>query len=80
MVLRGGENSIRKFRPVIVAEVSAENFRKAGYAPEDLFAYLEQMNYEIRPLEEDVRISDGDGDVVCWPRKKKVASEEKKRI
>ena len=70
MVLRGAEESIRRFRPVIVAEVSAENFRKAGYAPKDLFAYLESRNYEIRALEEGVRISDGDCDVVCLPRKK----------
>lgn len=71
MVLRGGEESIRKHRPVIVAEVSAENFRKAGYTAKDLFAYLEALNYEVRALEDGVRVSDGDCDVVCWPREKK---------
>jgi FkbM family methyltransferase len=32
MVLKGAEQSLRAFRPVIVAEGSAGNFEKAGYA------------------------------------------------
>lgn len=68
MVLRGAEGCIRKFRPVIVAEVAEENFRRAGYTRDDLFAFLESLNYEIRALEEGIRISDGDCDALCLPR------------
>jgi hypothetical protein len=32
MVLKGAEQSLRAFRPVIVAEGSAGNFEKAGYS------------------------------------------------
>jgi hypothetical protein len=50
MVLKGAERSICTFRPVIVAESSAGNFEKAGYAAKDLYSYLESLAYEIRNL------------------------------
>ena len=70
MVLRGGENSIRKFRPVIVAEVSATHFARAGYAPKELFAYLEELDYDVRRLGDGTANVDGDCDVVCKARER----------
>jgi Methyltransferase FkbM domain len=43
MVLKGAEECIRRFRPVIVAESSAGNFEKAGCAPKDLYQYLKLL-------------------------------------
>jgi len=74
MVLRGAEESIRRFRPVIVAEVSASNLRGAGYAPADLLGYLESLGYEIRSLEDgSARLSD-EGDVLCFPKESKTGT------
>jgi len=67
------EQSLRAFRPVIVAESSAQNFEKAGYAPKDLYAYLESLDYEIRALEDGSIHLPSECDVLCIPRSPKPA-------
>jgi FkbM family methyltransferase len=69
MVLKGAEECLRRFQPVIVAESSAGNFEKAGYAPNDLYRYLESLDYEIRNLEDGSTSLPAEGDVVCLPAK-----------
>lgn len=67
MVLRGAEQCIRRFRPVIVAESSAGNFEKAGYAPKDLYNYLESLGYEIRNLDDRSTHLPAECDILCVP-------------
>ena len=45
-VLRGGEDSIRRYRPVIVVEINSETYRAAGYEPFDVCAYLQSLGYD----------------------------------
>ena len=71
MVLRGGGMAIGRFRPVIVAEVSAENFARAGYTPKDLLAFLESLDYEVRVLASRSADISEECDVLCWPRERK---------
>jgi FkbM family methyltransferase len=68
MVLRGAENSIKKFRPAIIAEISAYKFRRAGYTPEDLLGYLNTLNYEVRDLENGSTNLPPECDALCLPR------------
>lgn len=68
MVLKGAEQSLRAFRPVIVAESSAGNFKKAGYTAKDLYNYLESLDYEIRALVDGSTRLPQEGDVLCIPR------------
>jgi len=72
MVLRGAENSIKRFRPVIIAEISAANFQRAGYAPKDFFNYLNALDYEVRNLEDGSRNLTSECDALCFPRESKM--------
>ncbi len=68
MVLRGAENSLRRFRPVIVTEIAEQNFRNAGYSREDLFACLRSMDYQVPPAERVLRDVPDECDAICFPR------------
>jgi FkbM family methyltransferase len=68
MVLKGTENSIKKFRPVIIAEISACKFRRAGYTPEDLLGYLDTLDYDVRDLENGSANLPPECDALCLPR------------
>jgi FkbM family methyltransferase len=68
MVLRGAEASIKRFRPIIILEVSTSTFRRAGYAPGDLYNYLDSLAYEIRNLEGGGKKLTAECDALCVPR------------
>jgi hypothetical protein len=68
MVLRGAEGSIREFRPVIIVEVSTATFGRAGYAPRDLYNYLDSLGYDIRNLEGGGKKLTSECDALCVPR------------
>jgi hypothetical protein len=68
MVLKGAEQSLRAFRPVIIAESSAGNFEKAGCSAKDLYSYLESLGYEIRNLLDGSTHLPEECDVLCTPR------------
>lgn len=44
-VLRGAEQSLRKFKPNILLEIDHQNFKAAGYAATDLLAWLAEIGY-----------------------------------
>ena len=50
-VLRGGENLIRRCRPVLAVEVHGGGLRSFGHSVEQLHAYVEQMGYGQQKLE-----------------------------
>jgi FkbM family methyltransferase len=72
MVLRGAESSIKRFRPVIIVEVSEGNFERAGYAPRDLFDYLESLAYDVRNLENGRVQLGSECDALCLPRESRI--------
>jgi FkbM family methyltransferase len=50
-ILRGGNTTIAKWKPVILCEVAGQRTKQWGYTPEELFAYLAGMGYKWhRPL------------------------------
>lgn len=67
MALRGAERSIREFRPVIIAEISEPNFRRAGYTTQDLTTYLGSLGYDIRSLDDSTGALSSQCDAVCFP-------------
>lgn len=71
MVLRGAEDSIRRFRPVIIVEISASTFARAGYTPCDLFDYFDSLAYDIRDLENGSTKLAPECDAICVPRESK---------
>jgi FkbM family methyltransferase len=71
MVLRGAENSIKRFRPVIIVEISASTYGRAGYSPRDLFSYFESLAYDLRNLEDGSTKLPSECDALCVPREMK---------
>jgi FkbM family methyltransferase len=45
-VLCGAQDSIRRFRPVIVVEINADTYRFAGYEPINVCAFLQSLDYD----------------------------------
>jgi FkbM family methyltransferase len=66
MVLRGCENALREFRPIVIVEVEEPNFKAAGYSRADLFAWLRYLNYAA-PVGGDAENVPACCDVVCFP-------------
>jgi hypothetical protein len=46
-VLRGAENIIKKFKPIILCEISPEWISLTGHSVKDLFDYMVKLNYSI---------------------------------
>lgn len=46
-VLRGGELTLRRFRPLLIVEVHVGTYEAAGYTPHDLFAHMRARGYAI---------------------------------
>jgi FkbM family methyltransferase len=73
-ILRGARESIARFKPMIVMEVSEETSRAAGYPASALLEYLEPMGYRFEAFAPDGRLHPvtpttitAYQDVVCYP-------------
>jgi len=47
MVLKGGRALLSECHPIIFCEIEEKQTRRYGYAPEDLFAFLKTLGYEV---------------------------------
>lgn len=68
MVLRGAEASIKRFRPIIITELSDENFQRAGYTSDDLISYLKSLEYDVQILDDPRGRIPLLCDAICFPR------------
>ena len=68
MVLRGAEEFINRFRPVIITEISDANFQRAGYTSRDLMTYLRCQEYDIQLLDYRGGQPPLQCDAICLPR------------
>ncbi len=68
MVLRGAEPFIRRFRPLIITELSQLNFQRAGYTSTDLIDYLRSLEYDVQILDDHRKLPTHPCDAVCIPR------------
>lgn len=50
-LLRGAEKSLRRFRPSLLLEVSAQSLRRQGASREELFDLLQGLGYGIFDFE-----------------------------
>jgi len=67
MVLRGAKESIRRFRPVMIIEISEANFQRAGYSVTEFFQYLHSIGYDPQPVQAGESLS-AECDALCIPR------------
>ena len=68
MVLLGAETYIRRFRPVIITEMSETNFQRAGYTSKNLMNYLSRLEYDIQVLDSRGGRLPLQCDAICTPR------------
>ena len=54
-VIGGGHETLRRFAPLMIVELSDENFRTCGYTTQDLLADLHRLGYEAFLVEADGR-------------------------
>ena len=54
-VLHGSHETLRRFAPLLLVELSDENFRTCGYSTRDLLADLHQLGYEAFLLDREGR-------------------------
>lgn len=52
-VLQGGEKTIAKFKPLILIEISEENFKAAGYRTADVEAFFKASNYQAKRVNKE---------------------------
>jgi FkbM family methyltransferase len=67
-LLRGGEVTLRRFRPVLVLELLSQHLARAGHRVDDAFAFLAGLGYtafELTPKNEIVRAA-GANDGEYW--------------
>jgi FkbM family methyltransferase len=49
-VLRGAEQTLKNHKPMIMFELMEETLNMAGYNSQDVFNFLEQMNYKVEVI------------------------------
>ncbi|MBT1705496.1 FkbM family methyltransferase [Chryseosolibacter indicus] len=57
MALRGGLNTIKKFRPIVMLELNQKTYEAAGYTIEDIHIFFKELNYQSYSIERRGKIS-----------------------
>jgi len=65
-VLQGAKNLIQKYSPVILMELNEDNLIQTGISKENLYQFLEEINYRYEFFSED--------DILCFPKDKNLNS------
>ena len=52
-VLKGGIETLKRFKPTFMIEVNAGNFERAGYCVQDLFDFMASYDYEAIYIDEE---------------------------
>lgn len=66
--LQGAPETIKQWRPVIICEVNEKALNRLNYTPEQLFAYLDSINYGYSILQPDCKMGDPQFDLLCRPK------------
>ncbi|WP_162875468.1 FkbM family methyltransferase [Sphingomonas crusticola] len=68
-VFKGSCETLLKWRPVIISEISEKMLSSLGGSRDDLVSFIEQQNYNVYSIEDHVADPRGrDGDIVCIPK------------
>lgn len=71
-VLKGGRQSLERFRPVVASELAVNHLRRAGVSPEAVVAFMSELGYRWLGIDDHGRfVPDAPlpehGNVVFWP-------------
>ena len=70
-VLLGAQNTIRKYKPIMVIEINTHTLEKYyGFHKEMIYDFLIQNNYTYRNIYETKSLNDDQFDIICFPNDK----------
>jgi len=55
-VIKGAENIIRKYKPIIVVEVAKSYYKKSGWSFNDFYSYISSLEYSINSEENPEKV------------------------
>jgi FkbM family methyltransferase len=66
-VLRGGEQTINKFKPVMVIEINDHTLKRTGVNRNEIFQWLTDHGYTFRNIYAEQGLEDEQLDIICFP-------------
>lgn len=66
-VLKGGEQTINKFKPVMVIEINDHTLKRTNTTREEIFQWLTDHGYTFRNIYAEQGLQDEQLDIICFP-------------
>ena len=67
-VLIGGKQTINKFKPTMLIEINDHTLNRNNVNRQQIFAWLEENNYNYRNIYEGQGLTDSQLDIICLPK------------
>lgn len=67
-ILKGAEETIKKFKPVMVIEINNHALNRNGTSDNDIYIYLNELGYNYRNIYPGGPIHDTQLDLLCTPK------------
>jgi FkbM family methyltransferase len=67
-VLKGGINTINKFKPKMLIEINDMTLERSGMKRKDIFNFLDSINYSYSNIYKSQGLKEYQMDVICLPR------------
>ena len=66
MVLQGAIKTLTNFKPVLYIEINSHTLARAGVRSEDIFLFLDSLNYKYRNIYPYQKIEGEQYDIICF--------------
>lgn len=66
-ILRGGLDTIKRFKPTMLIEVNKPVLEAQGSSAEEVYSILAALNYKVKPSEPHLSLSLPQVDILCTP-------------
>lgn len=67
-ILKGGEKTLKKFKPKMLIEINNGALMRNGMTDNDLYIYLIELGYEIKNLDSKGSLHENQLDLLCIPQ------------
>jgi FkbM family methyltransferase len=69
-ILSGAQNTISKYKPILVIEINIYTLQEYGYNKSLIYNFLDRNNYKYRNIYENSNMEGEQFDIICFPREK----------
>ena len=75
-VLSGAQNTISKYRPVLVIEINTHTLKEYyGYDKKLIYDFLDKNNYEYKNIHQNENMEGDQFDIICFPSKSRLTTD-----